>query len=262
MGLRADESNSECGAIMKVMEYGKQNASVIMLLHGGGLSWWNFRAEAELLSEKYHVILPVLDGHSNSDADFVSIEENAKRIIEFIDEKYGGSVMLIGGLSLGGQVLTEILARRKNVCDFAIIESASIIPSKVTNALIEATVSPSYGLIQQRWFSRYQFKYLKINQDLFEDYYKDSCKISKINTISFLKASTSYEVNESIKNTEAKVRIVVGQKEQRAILKSAQILHEMINASNLEIKAGLYHGEYSLNQPKQYVEELLKMISE
>ena len=57
------------------------------------------------------------------------------------------------------------------------------------------------------------------------------------------------------------MRIVVGQKEQRAILKSAQILHEMITASDLEVKAGLYHGEYSLNHPKQYVEELLKMIS-
>ena len=25
---------------MKIVEYGKQNRDVIMLLHGGGLSWW------------------------------------------------------------------------------------------------------------------------------------------------------------------------------------------------------------------------------
>jgi pimeloyl-ACP methyl ester carboxylesterase len=246
---------------MKVVEYGNQNAKVVMLLHGGGLSWWNFRAEAEVLREQYHVILPILDGHSDSDNDFVSIEENAERIISFIDEKYGGSIMLLGGLSLGAQILTEILAQRKNICKFAIVESASILPSKITNSLIEATVSPSYALIQQKWFSQYQFKYLKINQDLFEDYYRDSCKITKKNMISFLKASTSYKANETIKNTEAKVRIVVGQKEQRAILKSAQILHEMLTASDLEVKAGLYHGEYSLNHPNLYVEELLKMIS-
>lgn len=246
---------------MKVVEYGNQNAKVVMLLHGGGLSWWNFRSEAEVLRDQYHVILPVLDGHSDSDNDFVSIEENAERIISFIDEKYGGSIMLLGGLSLGAQILTEILARRKNICKFAIVESASILPSKMTNSLIEATVSPSFGLIQQKWFSQYQFKYLKINQDLFEDYYRDSCKITKKNMISFLQASTSYAANEIIKSTEAKVRIIVGQKEQRAILKSAQILHEMITVSDLEVKSGLYHGEYSLNQPNQYVEELLKMIS-
>ena len=57
---------------MNLIEYGKQNSDVIMLLHGGGLSWWNYRAEAELLADRYHVVLPILDGHAESGADFVS----------------------------------------------------------------------------------------------------------------------------------------------------------------------------------------------
>ena len=82
---------------MNVIEYGKQNSDIIMLLHGGGLSWWNYRAEAELLSDRYHVVLPILDGHEESDHDFTGIEENASRLISFIDRAYGGSVLLIGG---------------------------------------------------------------------------------------------------------------------------------------------------------------------
>ncbi|NLH64249.1 MAG: alpha/beta hydrolase, partial [Erysipelotrichaceae bacterium] len=39
---------------MKVIEYGKENPEVIILLHGGGLSWWNYRKEAELLKDTYH----------------------------------------------------------------------------------------------------------------------------------------------------------------------------------------------------------------
>ena len=31
---------------MKYIEYGKENNEVIMMLHGGGLSWWNYRKEA------------------------------------------------------------------------------------------------------------------------------------------------------------------------------------------------------------------------
>ena len=34
---------------MKTIEYGKNNPEVIMLHHGGGLSWRNFRSEAEML---------------------------------------------------------------------------------------------------------------------------------------------------------------------------------------------------------------------
>ena len=65
---------------MTVIEYGKQNTDTVILLHGGGLFWWNYREASKLLTENYHVVLPVLDGHADSDAPFVSIEENAARL--------------------------------------------------------------------------------------------------------------------------------------------------------------------------------------
>ena len=74
---------------MTVMEYGKQNQDTILLLHGGGLSWWNYREEADLLAEQYHVVLPVLDGHAGSDAPFTTIEDNADRLISYIDTRFG-----------------------------------------------------------------------------------------------------------------------------------------------------------------------------
>jgi pimeloyl-ACP methyl ester carboxylesterase len=245
---------------MKIVEYGKQNKDIIMLLHGGGLSWWNYRAEVELLGDRYHVVFPILDGHADSGNDFISIEENASRIISFIDREYGGSVLLIGGLSLGAQVLVEMLTQRKDICRYAIIESASVIPSKVTNALVGPTFASSYGLIQKRWFAKMQLRYLRIREDLFEDYYQDTSKISKNNMIAFLKANTSYEIKPAIKRSHAQVRIVAGGKEQKKMLRSAELLHEALPGSRLEKKTGLYHGEYSINQPEQYTKELLEMI--
>ena len=225
-----------------------------MLLHGGGLSWWNYRAEAELLSDRYHVVLPILDGHAGSDNDFTSIEENASRIISFIDIEYGGSVLIIGGLSLGAQVLVEMLTQRKDICRYAIIESASVIPSKVTKVLVGPTFASSYGLIQKKWFAKMQFRYLHIREDLFEDYYRDTSKILKNNMIGFLKASTAYEVKASIQDTPVPVRVIVGEKEQKKMLRS----EELLPGSRLEIKDGLYHGEYSINHPEIYVKELLE----
>lgn len=247
---------------MNIIEYGKQNRDIIMLLHGGGLSWWNYRAEAELLGDRYHVVLPFLDGHAESDHDFTSIEDNASRIITFIDSEYGGSVLLIGGLSLGAQVLAEMLSQRKDICQYAILESASVIPARITHALIRPAFASSYGLIQKKWFAKMQFRYLRIREDLFEDYYRDTSKISKNNMIAFLKANTAYELNPEIKNSRSKVRIVVGKKEQQKILRSAELLHELLPGSRLEIKDGLYHGEYSINHPELYVKELLLMFAQ
>ena len=88
---------------MKYQEYGFGQKGTIILLHGGGLSWWNYREAAALLQTDYHIILPILDGHAGSDRPFTTIEENASEIISFIDEHLGGSVLLIGGLSLRGR---------------------------------------------------------------------------------------------------------------------------------------------------------------
>ena len=184
---------------MKTVEFGKQNNDVIMLLHGGGLSWWNYKAETELLKDQYHVVLPILDGHAGSDSDFISIEENASRLISFIDKEFGGSVLLIGGLSLGAQILVEMLTQRNSICQNAVIESASVIPSKLTNALIKPMFSLSYGLVKMKYFAQMQFDYLHIRKDLFEDYYRDTSQISKENMIAFLEANTSYEIKPNLK---------------------------------------------------------------
>ena len=112
---------------MNYVEYGKENSDVIILLHGGGLSWWNYKEVAERLQTDYHVVLPILDGHAGCDKQFTTIENNALDIIEFVNSKLGGSVLMMGGLSLGGQILLEILFQRKDICKYAIVESVLVI---------------------------------------------------------------------------------------------------------------------------------------
>ena len=111
-----------------MMEFGQEHSEVIMLLHGGGLSWWNYREAAQLLAKQYHVIIPVLDGHSGSDSPFTTIEDNAARLIAYIDTHFGGQILALGGLSLGGQIAVEMLSQRKDICSYALIESALVKP--------------------------------------------------------------------------------------------------------------------------------------
>ena len=245
---------------MKVVEVGQENQDVIVLLHGGGLSWWQYQAQMDLLCENYHVVLPILDGHAGSDADFTSIEDNAKRLLDYIDKTYGGSVFLIAGLSLGGQILLEMLALRKNICQYTIVESAAIIPDKLTAGLVAPLFSMSFPLIKKKWFAKMQFRSLGIRADLFEHYYGDTVKLSKKNLIAFTKASSLYQVKKNLKNSLARVRIIVGEKETKKMHASARYLHDLLPDSRLEIKAGLAHGQYAINQPDLYVKELFESL--
>ena len=245
---------------MKYKEYGLKNKDIIILLHGGGLSWWNYIDEIGLLEDEFHIVIPILDGHSDSDTNFISIENNASEIINFINENYNGKVKLIGGLSLGGQVLLEILSRNPNICEYAVIESALVIPMKVTYKMIEPIFNLTYGLTKKSWFSKLQFKNLKIKNSLYDLYYEDTCKISKNNLIAFMKSNSSYELKDTLSRTRAKVLILVGSKERSIMKKSAVKIAELIPNSELEILQGYYHGDISINHADDYVERVKRLV--
>lgn len=246
---------------MNYVEYGKKNSETLIFLHGGGLSWWNFEKIAEILQKHYRVIIPILDGHSGSDSRFTSIEANASEIISFIDSHLDGHVLLIGGLSLGGQILLDMLSQRKDICKFAVIESALAIPSRLTRSMIKPAFGSCYWLIKHKWFSKLQFKYLRINPDLFDKYYMDTRAISKKDMIAFLEANSMYEIKDSLKESTAEAYVIVGEKEGKIMQRSANLIHQSLIGSTMQILTGLHHGEFSINQSEGYaykIKEILK----
>jgi len=246
---------------MKFVEYGKENSHVIILLHGGGLSWWNYKQVAEILADRLHIVIPILNGHSGSDAPFTSIEDNANDIISYIDENFGGHVLLIGGLSLGGQVLVEILSQRDDICKYAIIESALVMPMRLTAALIEPVYNICYPLIRKRWFAKLQFKALHMKPELFEDYYADTANISKKDMIAFLKANSHYCIKDTLVNCKAKAFIVIGSKERAFMKRSAKLIADALPTSTMELVQNFYHGDLSINHSEEYAQKLLQLIN-
>lgn len=88
---------------MKFHEFGDKNFLHILLIHGGGNSWWNYLRQARMLSDEYHVILPTLDGHGEEyQRDYISTEYSAQIIMDYIKDNCGGKLFALGGVSLGG----------------------------------------------------------------------------------------------------------------------------------------------------------------
>lgn len=246
--------------MMNAVEYGSEHPQTILLLHGGGLSWWNFSEAAEALAQNYHVVLPVLDGHAQSDHPFTSIEDNAERLIRLIDERFDGHVLLIGGVSLGGQILAEILSRRGDICEYAVIESALAVPMRCTAALIRPAFELCYPLIRKRWFAKLQFSSLHIKPGLFEQYYRDSARITRKDMIAFLSANAAYRAKASIARCSARALVLVGSRERPVMKRSAEKLAGMLKGAELEILKGFRHGDLSINHAQLYAEKLMSLI--
>lgn len=114
---------------MRFHEFGDNHNPHILLIHGGGNSWWNYLRQARLLSDKYHVILPVLDGHGEEyQKEYVSTEQSAQEILEYIKDQCDGHVFALGGVSLGGQIVMELLSLNAHIADKAIIDGSLCIP--------------------------------------------------------------------------------------------------------------------------------------
>lgn len=97
---------------MKYFEYGQENRELMVILHGGGTSYHGAEPSAKLLGQKYHVILVAYDGFNPSEPDtvFQSPMDEAKRLGDYIVERYHGKIDILYGISYGCRILMEVLA--------------------------------------------------------------------------------------------------------------------------------------------------------
>ncbi len=242
---------------MIIKSFGNPTKPIICLLHGGGLSWWSYQSVIDLLKEDYHILCPIIEGHGEAYQEtFVSIEDSANHLIEFIESRYG-SIHLLAGLSIGAQIALEVISKKPDITQFTILESALVLPIPGTKALIGPTYKLMYGLIKQRWFAKLQASSLFINEDHFEDYYRDSILMSRESLINISLSNGTYEC-KPLDSINHPVLILVGQKEIGIMKKSATLLHSKIKNSQLKILSNYGHGELSLVHPDEYV----KMIKE
>lgn len=242
-------------------ETGHNDFPTMIFIHGGGLSDWSLKPIVDEFQKKFHVITPIIDGHGEAAAEtFVSISNSAAKLIHYIDTQCNGRVFAIAGLSIGAQIVTEVISQRDDITQYAIIESALVYPIKGIITFTAPAYQMCYGLIKQRWFSKLQAKSLCVPADMLETYYNDSIKMSKQSLINMTLSNGTYNLKESISSTKAKVLIIVGKKEISVMKKSAKRLHKEISESELYIAPGMRHGEISLKYPQKYIELLKRLL--
>lgn len=244
-------------------EFGNKNNPVIIFLHGGGLSWWSFKPQIEVLQKRYFVITPIIDGHGDDCANtFMSIRKSAERVIEYIQNNCNGRVFAICGLSIGAKIVVEILSQKCDITEYAVIESALVYPMKMVNKLTVPMYNLCYGLIKKRWYARVQAKTLNIPEELFEAYYMDSSRMTKESLINITKSNSEFSISQALCNTDAKTLILVGGKELQIMKKSAKLLHQTIKGSSLKVIPKYGHGQISLIHTDKYIELLQQFFAD
>ena len=80
---------------MNFHTFGNKEGSAVILIHGMLTPWQIWNKAAEEFSGTHYVIVPELDGHTeNEKSTVISIEDEARKITEYIREELGSKVFV------------------------------------------------------------------------------------------------------------------------------------------------------------------------
>lgn len=202
---------------MFVREYGPAGAPSIVWLHGGGMGGWMWDRQISLFKD-YHCLVPDLPGHGNSREAKFTMKGAAESVARLIREKARGGRAHVIGLSLGAQVLVELLGESPEVVDHAVINSAlvrQLTYSKLmlNPVIIKLILKTSLPLAKNRTFARVQAGSYHLPEDMFETYYAETSQNTESEMVDVFRENAIFTIPVGLCKAKVPTLVVIGSKE-------------------------------------------------
>lgn len=109
---------------MTFHEFGASDALVLVLFHPLGVWWDTFEYVVPTLSERYRVVIPAMPGHDPEQpaTHYTSVEQVADEAADWLIAHGHTRVRCLYGCSMGGAVVTRLLALGRVQPDCAVID--------------------------------------------------------------------------------------------------------------------------------------------
>ena len=234
-----------------------------MLIHGGGNAWWNYLRQARALSQRYHVILPTLDGHGEEyKRPYHSTEQTADQLMDYILQECGGRLFALCGVSLGGQIVMELLARKSDITEKAIIDGSLCFPQPVLARFCIASVrlfgpllfSETACRCQLALMDRFLPEEMRYPEEIKAYYLQDMPKLPRETLYAMYRTyMMRYRLKGRVKDSRAQVMYWYGEKEMNCVKKSARLFQTLLPACELYEAKGYGHGYLSVYRPDEWL---------
>ena len=120
-----------------IKETGKSNDKTIIFIHCEGIAGWMWDKQVEAFKD-YYCIVPDLPGHGKStEVSPFTIQNTADMIIDLIKNKAKNGKAHLVGISIGAQIIVQILATAPEVVDHALISGALVRNSKPSESFLK-----------------------------------------------------------------------------------------------------------------------------
>ena len=243
-------------------ETGKENQETLIFIHGENMAGWMWDEQVKAFPD-FHCIIPDLPEHGNSnDVAPFTIKEASEQIIEIIKDYTYGKANLVG-ISLGAQVILQILNDApRRVCS-AFISGALVNKSQPSDIFLELFnyLIDAYIPIKNHPLSIGSYiRSYGIPKSQRKKYIKSTRVVKPDSAREILKENILFKMPDKLEEADVPVMLMAGEKDYTIIKESVEVLANILPNSKAFLAPGVGHF-WNMEKPELFNEVLKSWIT-
>jgi len=239
-------------------ETGPSDAHTILLLHGGGASSWTWEPVVELLPD-FHCLVPDLPAHGQSRNGRFTFQGAVDQLGALVEEHAPGQEVSLVGLSLGAQIGLSMLAEAPRRYKSAILSGLLAEPMTWVNGLIDIATRIYMPFRNIPWLVRANMKYIGVPDRYYLQFAENTRELTGEVFTDMMRANLAYEQPEHLDAVQTPTLILAGEKEERAIFRSARAIRKNFTEAKAMMVEGAIHN-WLLQKPDLFAQVIRDWI--
>lgn len=222
-------------------ESGTTGEPSILFLHGIGTSGWMWKRQIADLSS-FHCLNVDLPGHGRSNRlEWASLADAADRVADLIMAHATKGIANVVGLSLGGHVALELLARQTHLVDRAIVSGVTYKPMP-NLAFLKPQLWLVSALMHRPSVMNMAIKSMQVPSDM-QNAFKENLLAMSMRTYRRIFAEVAHwHVPPSLRAVNNSTLIAAGGAESKIIIDAVHAISKLMPNASGVLAPGLRHG--------------------
>jgi pimeloyl-ACP methyl ester carboxylesterase len=247
-----------------IKETGQENPETIIFLHGGGMAGWIWDEQVKAFQD-YHCLIPDLPEHGQSaETKPFTIACAAEMVVDLIRTRAHNEKAHLVGLSLGAQIIVQILATHPEAVDHALISGTLIrgIPHReVLLKLLDYTFKVYEPVKDTDFFIKANMRTYNISKSYFHKFKEATLQIKADSLNRILHENLFFKLPSGLEKVNVPVLVMMGEKDYKVIKESARDLVKVLPNSSAYIVPKFGHV-WNIESPELFNQVLRSWMTE
>ncbi len=240
---------------MQFHEFGDKNNPVIILIHGALTPWQIWERQIRYFSDRYFVIVPALDAHTEEEpSEYISAEDEAEKIIAYLINNFGTNVFLLAGLSMGGVVANKMFESKKLDIKHLVFDGAPLVkvPRIMESVMINNYSSIIHGSQKREKKVLQNFIKYFLPQKFLSAFLNFADTMSDESVKNIVKSACRGEIQKAL-DTDTKILFLHGTKTNEMFaITAAKKMKKIYTDVTVKIFKGYAHGELVIYRSEEW----------